>query len=164
MRTSSTSKGLKRYAKAPSLRAATASADVPYPVMTITTVSGAAAFTWRRISMPSPSGSRTSVRIMSTAQRARAAAASARLPAVRTSKPSFFSRIARTSRMDCSSSTIRILFTLVPPAARCYRPCRTASNGTPPPRASRRASQARVAARSTPAPDEQAPRLAAAGR
>ena len=61
--------------------------------------------------MPSPSGSRTSVSTRSTACRPRTRAASARLPAVRTSKPSFLSRIASSSRIDCSSSTIRIRFT-----------------------------------------------------
>ncbi len=38
------------------MRAATAVSVVPKAVITITMVSGVAAFTWRRISIPSPSG------------------------------------------------------------------------------------------------------------
>ena len=60
--------------------------------------------------MPSPSGSLTSVMTMSTGPWPSTAAATARLSAVTTSKPSFLSMIASSSRMDCSSSTTRMRF------------------------------------------------------
>ena len=77
--------------------------------------------------MPSPSGSLTSVTIMSTGPRERTAAACVRLSAATTSKPSLRSMMASSSRMDCSSSTTRMRFTARPggpgwPWARgCYR-------------------------------------------
>ena len=65
--------------------AATAVWVEPKAVMTMTAVSGEPAFTWRRISMPSPSGSFTSVITASMGPLPRTAAAVARLAAVTTS-------------------------------------------------------------------------------
>ena len=120
IRSSSTSKGFRTYASAPSFRAATAVSVVPKAVITITMVSGVAAFTWRRISMPSPSGSRTSVTTMSMASCPRTPAAWARLSATTTSYPSLRSMIASISRIDCSSSTTRIR--LMPRSSATRRP------------------------------------------
>ena len=98
----------------------------------MTTVCGDAAFTWRRISIPSPSGSLTSVMTMSTVPCAKTLAAAARLSATRTSNPSLNSMMASISRIDGSSSTTRIRF-FKPRASRSVRPSTPRPGPKPPP-------------------------------